>query len=1209
MKKLGLWLLVPIFMFSTLLGENTDRGAGWAIDNPKLAAPAAKVADQQAAAIKQPRNLIAWKSVFRGDRLAARGRAAETEVLTPQQAARNRQMRQRPQHREPTTATWFPGGQWIKSEREATLRKTLGVGDIPVQILDVTGEPITSYEVGDTIAIVITYADSVWIELYVDDGDGEFDPGLDFYYFPGDPEGGMEEIVIMDGDWEDEDPAPGVWKITFDTGDIEEGAELFGLQGVRLFLYGYSRDMVDTGLATLDVLPPASTTGIAGNVSLAADGPAPNIVIGAFPMATMKMEDSPEDMFLTMTDAEGNYTLAIDDEVTGQLFALFAVDVWGLYPGLFADPQFREEWVPTGGALTGVNFALIPGTAAISGTLKDNNNAPIPDIRIFASNGPSSIVDTTDASGYYEIIVMPGWWWLTPSAHDLMDASYMAFEGVDVEVMEDMPNPMVDMVTYVTDASIQGTVSWAAGGPAAGAEIFAGTWRYQSWTETDELGNYVLPVSSALDEIEFSDEWGSWMNYGYWVSVWAGENVLSDPGGYGEVYSGSTGIDFTLYEANASLSGFIFYEGGGPAPDAQVQAYVVDDTLELRSWAESGGDGYFEMPLLGNHTWVVEVYRPYEGWPPAIIDSSLGMVYPGQDLYREYYLPAAAERAAVHGHVYNTEGYPIVGAKLELIQTDGPFYGEAFTDAGGYFRIEDVPTFHEYNVIASAKGYPRQYQHIWVGGEDIYVGFWLGEFRVRVSGQVTAEDETPIFEAAVLAYAPDVTEPVNGAMTYEDGYYELFLKSGLHTLKAGATGFLVSAVGLDVQGDTTIDFTLVAVTDQLTASIEGRVTDEGGYGLSRVWIAFVSDAYITFAKTGYDGNYHLDLIPGHYLAVYQKEGFEEKMLEWDVVAGAHTGLDVVLFPEAYLQLLSANDVPGDHGKQVWLEWEINPMIAGEVEWIGIYCLGEGEYPPDPYNWQTPWIPIDDFPPHTGTTHYKYPARTIHDGVPTWYIVTAFTFGYEGRLQLLADSNPISGVSEDNLPPAPPAMLATAVVGSSVELTWAPCVDDPVAVTPVKYYSVYRSDNGGAYNLVGHTGEPGFVDELKAGSYQWYVTATDFAENHSEPSEPTTVVTLGLEAGLGIPEEYALRANYPNPFNPNTTIVYELPEASAVTLKVYDLTGKLIRTLVSEAMPAGYHTVVWDGKDAKGTSVATGVYFYRIAAGEDFTETRKMVLIK
>ena len=97
------------------------------------------------------------------------------------------------------------------------------------------------------------------------------------------------------------------------------------------------------------------------------------------------------------------------------------------------------------------------------------------------------------------------------------------------------------------------------------------------------------------------------------------------------------------------------------------------------------------------------------------------------------------------------------------------------------------------------------------------------------------------------------------------------------------------------------------------------------------------------------------------------------------------------------------------------------------------------------------------------------------------------------------------------------------------------------------------------------------------------------------------------AGIATPTAYSVM-NYPNPFNPTTTIAYELPEAGQVDLRIYDITGKLVKTLVDDEKEIGYHTVIWSGKDEREQAVSSGVYFYRIKAGE-YTETKRCLLVK
>ena len=99
----------------------------------------------------------------------------------------------------------------------------------------------------------------------------------------------------------------------------------------------------------------------------------------------------------------------------------------------------------------------------------------------------------------------------------------------------------------------------------------------------------------------------------------------------------------------------------------------------------------------------------------------------------------------------------------------------------------------------------------------------------------------------------------------------------------------------------------------------------------------------------------------------------------------------------------------------------------------------------------------------------------------------------------------------------------------------------------------------------------------------------------------------------LPKETALLANYPNPFNPETWIPYQLSEDSPVSVSIYDTTGKLVRTLSLGFQSAGFYNsreraAYWDGRNALGERVASGVYFYTLTAGE-FTATRKMLIRK
>jgi serine protease AprX len=99
----------------------------------------------------------------------------------------------------------------------------------------------------------------------------------------------------------------------------------------------------------------------------------------------------------------------------------------------------------------------------------------------------------------------------------------------------------------------------------------------------------------------------------------------------------------------------------------------------------------------------------------------------------------------------------------------------------------------------------------------------------------------------------------------------------------------------------------------------------------------------------------------------------------------------------------------------------------------------------------------------------------------------------------------------------------------------------------------------------------------------------------------------------VPTRFALFQNYPNPFNAGTTLEYMVPEPAHVTIKVFDLLGREVRTLVNEATPSAARRVTWDGRNAQGNSVATGVYFARMVAaassGKQYKSTIKMMLVR
>jgi hypothetical protein len=125
------------------------------------------------------------------------------------------------------------------------------------------------------------------------------------------------------------------------------------------------------------------------------------------------------------------------------------------------------------------------------------------------------------------------------------------------------------------------------------------------------------------------------------------------------------------------------------------------------------------------------------------------------------------------------------------------------------------------------------------------------------------------------------------------------------------------------------------------------------------------------------------------------------------------------------------------------------------------------------------------------------------------------------------------------------------------------------------------------------------DVLGGKTYQYTLSIL----RHGKSEVRSRVVTVKTRAPT-----LAHYQNHPNPFNPATTISFTLPERARVELFIFDLEGKLVRTLVDNTMSGGFKEIVWNGTDSRGDPVSSGVYFCRLKVGKDVS-TKKMILLK
>jgi hypothetical protein len=149
-----------------------------------------------------------------------------------------------------------------------------------------------------------------------------------------------------------------------------------------------------------------------------------------------------------------------------------------------------------------------------------------------------------------------------------------------------------------------------------------------------------------------------------------------------------------------------------------------------------------------------------------------------------------------------------------------------------------------------------------------------------------------------------------------------------------------------------------------------------------------------------------------------------------------------------------------------------------------------------------------------------------------------------------------------------------------------------------------------------------VHVYSLGTHEHWDNATDMKYSRNlNPTSGTGIELIETEQTAtsvaereNSPEYFRIYPNYPNPFNPSTTIAYSLPEKSSVEIKIFDLQGREIRSFTVGAQSPGYQRVVWNGTNDRGNPIASGVYVYRVTAsslgdGKTFAQSAKMLLLK
>ena len=757
-----------------------------------------------------------------------------------------------------------------------------------------------------------------------------------------------------------------------------------------------------------------------------------------------------------------------------------------------------------------------------------------------------------------------------------------------------------------------------------GFEDYMGWWELNPYDAGnyafDSTGSYVYLSEETITAFEGDrvlKMWGGYHSDGYnWTDVsqahydyinpydgaviTASAMMMSHP----DDWIGDTSGSAAMNKAHAFISywdgdGYYMYTDWSDPFDASFSAgdwhqIEVTATVPEGAYTVRVGVGFDQIDWSDGSVYIDDV------------QSTVGMTFVSTGFIEGY----------VNGEMYNDEfDYwymeGIANVPVEVYSENN--YYQVFTNEDGYYSV-NVPANDMYYVTTPAdlpglynsdmhSFYVYPYDYYWASF-DFYsiTNQWF-----NVQGHVTDADNNPMYDVQVelISSSTDSNGWSDYAYTDMDGYYDLEVPYGVYDFNAYAPGYLTNWVyGVEVFDYTTLDFTLEMI-DEFDGAVSGVINFYGEMpeGDAYVWVH--TDVYQTYTYANEDGFFYVDLVNGVYDIYIGAPGYNSFYMEDAFeVSGNTATFNVDMYEYGYASaptIVDLHDVANDQGRQLRTVWETG--IAGDWEYFTQFSI-----------WRKVngapielWDYVETVPWHGDSDPYAAVVPTLGDSsmygdYESTFMITAHT----EDVNFYLDSDPVSGSSIDNLhPDVPMNFMVNQGGGGAVSLSWSASED-----VDFDFYNVYRQEIVSTEPAVVFTTvDSFFVDQnaAEAGAYEYWITAVDMSGLESDPSNSVSAV-LSADESLGLPTEFALRQNYPNPFNPSTQIRYALPEETRVTISIYDLMGRKVRTLVNDVQSAGYRTAMWNATNDMGRPVSAGVYIYSIHAG-DFIQNRKMVLMK
>ena len=705
---------------------------------------------------------------------------------------------------------------------------------------------------------------------------------------------------------------------------------------------------------------------------------------------------------------------------------------------------------------------------------------------------------------------------------------------------------------------------------------------YAAYTVSDAAGYYKLGA-----------EKGSWIlimippPFSEYLNYNNSSQIVSITG------PGTTTHDFMVYKANNTISGHVFYHSSALA-GVPVSANNYDNTLH--NLVLSGPDGKYHMPVYGP---VTESYM----LSPSIlsgyvISPSSQLAVPGEE---NVDFQIWEVNGGIRGTVTDlATGKPIPDA---YVYVSGFNYASTNTNDSGFFQLSIVDG--SYTLYASASLYhDYQKENIAISGSKITLNIQM-QRSGSISGIVKDVDGKMIYDANITVYDSSKTERGNDYSDPDGIYVVGGLSTANYTAFASKNGYVPQWYNNTFIEDSA---TVVPVVDGIDTpninfvlsrggSISGKVMTATGEPINDATVVVYDSSfnYRSYAGTNDSGYYTATgLTTGRYLV----EAYSTKYFaQWySVVTNSFEATPVNVVVDQNTKDIDFTLAPGSS-----ISGSVKDINNSPIEYAGIFVLDSTmDLIDNTYTDFQGFFEINLLQP--AKKYFIYANKSGY--ARRWYNNVRTADSAAPVILLTGEEKKIDFM----LPPA--GGLSGKVFNKSGD--------------PVQYVSVSAYNNSETY--YGYTDQFGEYLISDLSGVEYHVSVQDFNYHHqwydhkssADLADPVPLVegsnvpninfdlipiTDNMEMPELLPKEFALKQNYPNPFNPSTIIAFDLPMEALVSVKIFNVLGQAVATLVDETLPSGRYLKQWNA-----SSVGSGIYFYTIRAGS-YVRTKKMLLVK